>query len=499
MDTSLPGREWVVCDTAAHCTRQARSAILRHHEPVPARLPPLGAPRPLRAARTSAAALVVALVVAGCSSSGARPDALSISVLGNHFIDQNGTAVVLRGANTEGTMEDCAQPGAGFYADPTVRAANFPASTTDATTEIAAMKAWGINLVRVNLNEQCWLGINGVPSTTSQTSHDGTPYPVPAGDRYDRSVNAYMYEMGSYVHALNAAGIYAEVVLMLNAPGSELITGNPVTENPLPDSNSDRFWKSVASYFDLDGGVLFGVFNEPYPPNGEVNYDNATGWGCTLNGCTVPDYSRENARQYKSSAPSTSYAGEGMLQMIKDIREYDTSTPLVVAGPDFAGDMDQWLAYYFPNGTSIDPDNELAASVHIYFPVGSTACAASTDVTTACAGTDPGAVMQVAALAPVVADEVGDIDCGNKSLFPFLQSIDREDASGSVDIGYAGWSWTTYSCDPNLITNFTSGAPSTMGEAEYCELLDIGLAPRDNGRFDPSAYCQGTVPDASPR
>ncbi len=446
---------------------------------------------------------VVALVgttLAGCSSSTpASEPKLTITILGNRFVNQAGSPVVLRGVNTEGTMEDCAQPGAGFFADTTIRPADFPKTPLDASTEIDALRAWGVNMVRVNLNEQCWLGTNGVPASTSQTSQDGQRYPVPAGDRYDKAVNAYMYQIGSYVEALNDAGIYVELDLMLNAPGSELITGSPPTENPLPDSSSVQFWKSVASYFDLDGGVILDVFNEPYPPNGLVDYDDATGWGCTLNGCAVPDYSMENPRKFKTGTPSSSYAGVGMAQLIDDIREYNSTAPLLVAGPDFAGDMDQWLSYYFPNGTSIDPDNELAASVHIYFPVGSTACAASTSVTSACAGTDPTAIMQVAATTPVVVDEVGDIDCGNTSMFPFLQSIDAQDASGSVDIGYAGWSWTTYSCDPNLLSSFKTGAPSVMGEAEYCELLDLGLAPKHNGLFDPASYCAGTAPDASPR
>ena len=37
-----------------------------------------------------------------------------------------------------------------------------------------------------------------------------------------------------------------------------------------------------------------------------------------------------------------------------------------------------------------------------------------------------------------------------------------------------------------------------MGEAEYCELLDIGVAPQSNALFSPEEYCTGTVPDAKP-
>jgi len=417
----------------------------------------------------------------------------TITVCGNQFVNQAGQDVVLRGVNTEGTQYDCAQSGAGFFDDPTMSPGNY-------ATNITALKAWGVNVVRVNLNEECWLGINGVPSTTSEDV--GAP---PAGDTYDAYQNAYMNAIGGYVSALNAAGIYAELDLHLNAPGDELISdsGNMDAQNPLPEANSDLFWKSVASYFNDNHAVIFGVFNEPFPPNAEANGDTTTGWDCTLNGCTVPDYTDVNSSQYDSDIPSSTYAGEGMAQMISDIRQYNTTAPLLVGGPDFAGDVDDWLATYYPGGKSIDPDNKLAASVHIYFPSGNSPCSLTDNVSTACPTTSSGAmtndqVTTVAATAPVVLDEIGDFNCSNSDMFPFLQSVDAEDASAHLNIGYVGWAWTTYSCDPNLITDWTTGAPSTMGEAEYCELLDIGAAPSSNSLFTPSSYCSGDVPDATP-
>jgi hypothetical protein len=193
-----------------------------------------------------------------------------------------------------------------------------------------------------------------------------------------------------------------------------------------------------------------------------------------------------------------------MAQMISDIRHYNTTAPLLVGGPDFAGDMDDWLATYYPGGKSIDPDNKLAASVHIYFPSGNSPCDLTDDVSTACPGTTSGAltndqVTTVAESAPVVIDEIGDFNCSNANMFPFLKSVDEQDASAGLDIGYVGWAWTTYNCDPNLITNWSTGAPSTMGEAEYCELLNVGAAPPTNSLFSPSTYCSGEAPNATPK
>jgi hypothetical protein len=418
----------------------------------------------------------------------------TITVCGNLFVNQAGQAVVLRGVNTEGTQYDCAQSGGGFFDDPTMSSGDF-------STNIAALKAWGVNVVRVNLNEECWLGINGVPSSTSEPV--GAP---PPGDTYDTSVNAYMSAIGSYVSALNAAGIYAELDLHLNAPGSELISdvGSMDAQNPLPEANSDLFWKSVASYFNDNHAVIFGVFNEPFAPNAEASGDTASGWACTLDGCTVPDYTDESSNAYASVVPIATYQGEGMAQMISDIRQYNTTAPLLVGGPDFAGDMDDWLATYYPGGKSVDPDDKLAASVHIYFPSGNSPCDLTDDVSTACPGTSSGAltndqVTTVAATVPVVIDEIGDFNCSNADMFPFLKSVDQQDASAGLDIGYVGWAWTTYNCDPNLITNWSTGAPSSMGEAEYCELLNIGVAPSTNSLFDPSSYCSGEAPGTKPK
>jgi hypothetical protein len=416
----------------------------------------------------------------GCT---APAGALTIAVCGNQFVNQSGKDVVLRGANSEGTQYDCAESGAGFFDDSTI-------SGTDFSTEIAAMKAWGINVVRVNLNEECWLGINGVPATTSALGSNG--------------FNAYANAMGSYVSALNAAGIYAEVDLHLNAPGGELISdsGNDDFQNALPESNSDLFWKSVASYFSGNPAVIFGVFNEPFPPNPAVNGDSLAGWTCDLLGCLVPDYT--SSSDY-SQIPSSTYAGEGMLQMITDIRSVDRTTPLLVGGPDFAGDVDAWLSTFYPAGISIDPSNELAASVHVYFPNGNSPCSLSTNVATACPNQSEGALSndgleQVAAVAPVSIDEIGDFSCSagestSSDLGPFLASVDAEDASAGTNIGYVGWAWTTSGCDPNLITDWTTGQPSPMGAEEYCQLYLDGL---NDGSLSSCAGTPTTTTTATP-
>jgi hypothetical protein len=405
---------------------------------------------------------------------------LAITVCGNQFVNQAGQSVVLRGANSEGTQYNCTNGGAGFYGDPTVSPGSYG-------TEITALKSWGINVVRVNLNSDCWLGLNGVPSATSATG-----YPIPTDDGFNTAVNAYMAEMGNYVAALNAAGIYAELDLEIATPLSLTSANASSPSNALYDATTDQFWKSVASYFHDNHAVIFGGFSQPFPA--QTGGYVPPGWSCILDGCIVPNYPNDGVGTYTSS-----YSGVGVTQLISDIREYNPTAPLLVQGPETSGNMDQWLAYYYPGGVSIDPSNELAASYSVYFPLGNSPCSGTSDVATACPSPDGDAIVQVASLTPVVADQVGNFSCSNSEVFAFLQSVDAEDTAHGLDIGYLGWSWSTYNCDPNLITDWTTGAPSTMGEAQYCEMLNIGVAPPTNSLFSPENYCTGTVPDAEPK
>jgi len=83
---------------------------------------------------------------------------LSIGVSGNHLVNGSGQAIRLLGVNRSGTEYACIQ-GWGIFDGP-----------NDATS-VAAMAAWHINAVRIPMNEDCWLNINGVGP-----AYGGAPY-----------------------------------------------------------------------------------------------------------------------------------------------------------------------------------------------------------------------------------------------------------------------------------------------------------------------------------
>src|SRR5947209_4983956 len=98
----------------------------------------------------AAGLLLAALLPLGTSLPG-HAATLSISVSGNQLMDAGGGPIQVRGVNRSGTEYACVQ-GFGPFDGP-----------SDAAS-VQAIASWHVNIVRVLLNEDCWLGINGAPN-----------------------------------------------------------------------------------------------------------------------------------------------------------------------------------------------------------------------------------------------------------------------------------------------------------------------------------------------
>ena len=295
------------------------------------------------------------------SLTASRSGALSIAVRGNHLVTGSGETVTLHGVGVSTTTWSCLSG----------HAFEFP--TNNASIE--AMVAWHINEVRIPLNEDCWLGINGAPT----------------------DIEAYHEAIRGYVDQLHAYGLYVILDLHWNAPGSTLAHFGPGfagSYEMADEEHSPAFWTSLASYFKNDHAVLFDLFNEPY----------GISWNCWLDGCLAP-------RGYQTA---------GMQQLVDVVRATGATQPIMVGGLEHASvDGKEWLANH-----PIDPLNQLVASVHDYG-----------DRNIADLNNNIGLVAET---FPVVIGEVGEKDCNDDVLQGILPWADTHGISYSAWAWWVG-------------------------------------------------------------
>ena len=136
-----------------------------------------------------------------------------IAVAGGRLVTGWGAPLRVAGVNRSGSEYACAQ-GWGLFDGP----------TDDAS--ISAITAWHVNAVRVPLNEDCWLGINGVN-------------PAYAGANYQTGIR-------EFVGRLRAHRLDVILDLHWGAPGTQLALG----QEQAPDADhAPAFWSSVASQY----------------------------------------------------------------------------------------------------------------------------------------------------------------------------------------------------------------------------------------------------------
>jgi hypothetical protein len=243
--------------------------------------------------------LIVSLTAVGASSSAPASAPLSIRVVGNHFIDGTGRTIRLLGVNRS-SFEYACSSGYALYEGP-----------IDAKA-IAAMVAWHIDVVRIPLNESCWLGL-----PTVEPQFGGAPYRA---------------AVIGYVKRLHKAGLYVILDLHWSAPGSQPTEGQAF----MPDlDHSPAFWRSVAGTFKSDPAVLFDAFNEPRTLN----------WPCWRNGCTTP----------------AGWQAAGMQQLVGAIRSTGAKQPIMLGAVGGSIALYGWLRW-----RPFDPAHQLVAANHSY-------------------------------------------------------------------------------------------------------------------------------------
>jgi hypothetical protein len=371
------------------------------------------------------AALSVVLLPA--TARAAAPGGLH--VVGNQIEDGSNHVIVPHGVDRMGTEYQC-----------TKTASNAPTSFDGPVDQasVSAMLTWGVTSVRVPLNEDCWLGINGFPAN-------------------GRTAAQYQQDIVGWVNLLNQNNLIVILDLHWNNSGTNQATG----QEPMPDlDHAPAFWTSVANTFKGNSSVIFDLYNEPY----------TSSWACWLNGSTSASV---------SPCTDVGFAVAGMQTLINTVRATGATNIIMSGGLAWSNNLSGWLA-----NKPTDPQNNLVASVHIY---NFNACANS--------GCWDSQIAPVAAQVPVLAGEIGENDCASGFVSTLMNWFDQH------SIGYLAWTWTNANCSqtPALISDYT-GTPTNYGAGFKSHLLSLGgtLTPTPTQGTTPTATpTLGTTPTAT--
>ena len=380
---------------------------------------------------------------------------LAIHVSGNQLVDGAGTPVTLHGVDLSTMEYACDQGGT-----PTSRGWSlYGGAPLDQLSTYQAMASWDINAVRVPLNEDCWLGINGVN-------------PAYGGSNYQSAV-------ATMVSLIHQAGMVAILDLHWNAPGAYAAIG----QQPMADADhSITFWQSVATTFKSDPAVIFDLYNEPFLYSSYFTNPSQNAWQCWLDGCSLNQFVSDDqiGPSGQTTGYTTSYTWQtaGMQQLVDAVRRTGATQPILVNGVDWANDDSQWLAY-----APQDPLGQLIAGAHDY-PGESCATPSCWDTQQA----------PISATYPFLVGETGDSTTAPVSFLPtFLPYADSHGWS------YLAWTWNPWADANDVLITDWSGTPNA-GEGAYYKqhLLSLGQSPLSSSTGTPAPTSMATpTPSAS--
>jgi len=329
-----------------------------------------------------------------------------LHVVGNQILNGSNLAVKLVGVDKSGAEYMCLSNTSNVF--------DGPADMNQVTT----MKSWAVNIVRLPINEDCWLGINGQPVAYSAAT--------------------YQSQIVSFVNLLTNNNVAVIIDLQWAAPGTTV--SNQLTAMPDAD-HAPAFWTSVANTFKSNSSVIFDVFNEPFPDN---NGDTTAAWQCLRDGGTCP---------------GVSYPAAGTQTLLNAIRATGATNIIHVPGVQFTNSLSQWLTYK-PVDTLNPP--QIAAEWHSY---------ADQICVTQSGCWDP-VVKPVMQQVPLIAGEIGERDCQGVYISPLMSWLD------GLGGNYLAWAWDTYDCSnfPALISDY-GGTPTGFGVVYRNHLLSLQGIP----------------------
>ncbi len=400
----------------------------------------------------------------------------TVRVSGDHLVDGSGASVQLRGVNRPGLEYACSQMNQ-FISDPYSAGAggtNTGKTVAYADTVATALASWNkagagtpaINTVRLPLNEECWLGINGAPAAYS-------------GANYQAFVKRL-------VDDLTAQHMRVILGLHWGAPGSWLpgkdesgksANGQNLAPN---EDHSVAFWQQVAQTYKGYGNVLFDLFTEPgiacnagsgCPASvlsGGYAAQDQWAWNLYLNGGSYT-YNAGNGDMYKSRIGQT-FQVAGTQQLVDTIRATGSANPVLVETLGFGNGFIDMMGTHLPT----DPDHQVIASIHAYDFSGYNAGSASAQKQLADQlQTGFGGGPNVTGHFPFVLGEYGTTgSCPGTNATWVNNTMSWADSTNS---GYIAWGWDQgEGCNgPTLVTNDDTGATSAYGAVVKAHLQSL--------------------------
>lgn len=341
---------------------------------------------------------------AGGGGSGGGSVTTGVHAVGNQLYD-GATPIRLLGVNRSGTEYGCVSS-ATFFDGPNNQAS------------ITAMLTWKVNVVRIPLNEDCWLGINGLPKGSTAA--------------------AYQKAIQDYVSLLLTNNIYPILDLHWTADGT-----TPATQQqPMPDTaHSVEFWKEVATAYASQPKVILELFNEPFP---DMNMETTAAWTCWRDGGTM--------------CAGITYPVAGMQTLLDTVRDAKANNFVLLGGIEYSNDLTQWVAY-----EPTDLANNHGAAWHIY-----------NDNNTPNNLSYMADASKVVAKVPIIATEINDKRdmptsvCDGTFINGAMAYLDNP-GTGIPPQNYLAWAWDTDSV-PKIISDY-DGTPYCNGTPYKAHLL----------------------------
>ncbi len=202
----------------------------------------------------------------------------------------------------------------------------------------------------------------------------------------------------------------------------------------------------MAATFRGSRRVLFHTFDEPHDVS----------WACLRDGCAATDAPQGTVR-------FGSYQTAGNQAMVDAIRATGARAPIIISGPEFAGDLSQWERY-----APRDPRHELMADVSSFdfadYVLGHVA-----------------ALRDLSHRHPLIVGGFGDTHCMSTYSERVMSTID------SIRQSYLAWTWDTVQdydgCSNALLDDpakengfpagYYSGRPSGFGRGVRAHFRQI--------------------------